>query len=179
MTDVTARFEAFVREYQDMVFATAVRLLGREADAEDAAQTVFMRALEHFDRLDGNPAAPGWLKTVAVNHCVNHLTRYRSRWRFFSEIDSGDGMPRLEARIARMASAAEDLERVEMQEHLERALRRLPDHQRLPLVLFHFEEMPYQAIAETLGVSLSKVKSDIHRGREALKQELAAHYGPG
>ena len=46
MTDVTSGtpFEAFVREYQDMVFATAVRLLGREADAEDAAQTVFMRA---------------------------------------------------------------------------------------------------------------------------------------
>ena len=181
MTDVNpgSRFEAFVREYQDMVFATAVRLLGREADAEDISQTVFMRAFEHFASVDGNPAAPGWLKTVTVNLCVNHLSRYRARWRFFSEVDAGDGLPRLEARIARMASAAEDLERIEMQEQLERALRRLPDHQRVPLVLFHFEEMPYHEIAETLGVSLSKVKTDIHRGREALKQQLAAHYGPG
>lgn len=181
MTDVNAggRFEAFVRQYQDMVFATAVRLLGREADAEDISQTVFMRAFEHFASVDGNPAAPGWLKTVTVNLCVNHLSRYRARWRFFSEVDTDEGLPRLEARIARMASAAEDLERIEMQEQLERALRRLPDHQRVPLVLFHFEEMPYQDIAETLGVSLSKVKTDIHRGREALKQQLAAHYGPG
>ena len=169
------RFEAFVREYQDMVFATAVRLLGREADAEDVAQTVFMRAFERFDDLDGNPAAPGWLKTVAVNLCLNHLSRYRARWRFFSEMEGGDDMPRLEARIARMTSASEDLERVEMQERLERALRKLPDHQRLPLVLFHFEEMTYQAIAESLGISLAKVKSDIHRGRDALKQELSIH----
>lgn len=177
MTDV-ARFEAFVREYQDMVFATAVRLLGRDSDAEDVAQTVFMRAFERFGAVDGNPAAPGWLKTVTTNLCLNHLSRYRARWRFFSEMERADGMPRLEARIARLASAADDLERIETQERLEQALRRLPDHQRVPLVLFHFEEMSYQAIADTLGISLAKVKSDIHRGRDALKRELTISHGP-
>ena len=49
---------------------------------------------------------------------------------------------------------------------------RLPDHQRVPLVLFHFEEMSYQEIADALGVSLGKVKTDIHRGREALETQL-------
>ena len=81
-------FEAFVRRYQDMVFATAVRLLGNPADAEDAAQTVFLRAFEHYSQLAGNPAAGGWLKTTARNICLNHLSRYRARWRFFSEIDA-------------------------------------------------------------------------------------------
>src|SRR5688500_1796423 len=179
MTDV-ARFEAFVREYQDMVFATAVRLLGREPDAEDVAQTVFMRAFERFDDIAGNPAVAGWLKTVTTNLCLNHLSRYRARWRFFSEMDrehAGDALPRLDARIARMASAHEDLERIESRERLERALRTLPDHQRVPLVLFHFEELSYDAIAETMGISLAKVKSDIHRGREALRQELPIPYG--
>ncbi len=174
MTDV-ARFEAFVREYQDMVFATAVRLLGRDSDAEDIAQTVFLRAFERFDEVVENPAAPGWLKTVTTNLCLNHLARHRSRWRLFSEMDPVREMPRLEERIALMASAPEEMERVDAQERLERALRRLPDHQRVPLVLFHFDEMSYQAIAEALRVSLAKVKSDIHRGREALKQELNVH----
>jgi RNA polymerase sigma-70 factor (ECF subfamily) len=174
MTDV-ARFEAFVREYQDMVFATAVRLLGREPDAEDVAQTVFLRAFERFDEVVGSPAAPGWLKTVTTNLSLNHLARVRSRWRLFSEMDPMREMPRLEARIARLASAPEQMERAEVQERLERALRRLPDHQRVPLVLFHFDEMSYQAIADALRVSLAKVKSDIHRGREALKQELSVH----
>jgi RNA polymerase sigma-70 factor (ECF subfamily) len=174
MTDV-ARFEAFVREYQDMVFATAVRLLGRAGDAEDIAQTVFMRAFERFAEIGESATAAGWLKTVTTNLCLNHLSRYRARWRFFSELDEGREMPGLEARVARMASAPEEMERAEAQERLERALRGLPDHQRVPIVLFHFEEMPYQAIAEVLGVSLAKVKSDIHRGREALKQELSPH----
>lgn len=172
-----ARFEAFVREYQDMVFATAVRLLGRQPDAEDVSQTVFLRAFEHFAGLDANPAAAGWLKTVTTNLCLNHLSRYRARWRFFSEMETDDVGPRLESRIARITSAAENLERLEAQERLERALRRLPDHQRVPLVLFHFEELTYQAIAEALGVTIAKVKSDIHRGREALKQELSIAHG--
>ncbi|MEX2272860.1 MAG: sigma-70 family RNA polymerase sigma factor [Vicinamibacterales bacterium] len=172
-----ARFEAFVREYQDMVFATAVRLLGRESDAEDVAQTVFMRAFERFAEIGDSPSAAGWLKTVTTNLCLNHLSRYRARWRLFSEMERDAGTPRLEVRIARMTSAHEDLERVEEQERLERALRRLPDHQRVPLVLFHFDELSYDAIAETLGVSLAKVKSDIHRGREALRQELSIPHG--
>ena len=83
----------------------------------------------------------------------------------------------LSERVALLASAPEELERIERQERLERALRTLPDHQRVPLVLFHFEEMSYQAIAETLSVSIAKVKSDIHRGREALKQELTNPHG--
>lgn len=176
MTDA-ARFEAFVREYQDMVFATAVRLLGREGDAEDVSQTVFMRAYEAFANLDRNPAAPGWLKTATRNLCLNHLTRYRARWQFFSELDGvGDGQ-RLDARIAQIASAAEDLERAERQDRLERALRGLPDHQRVPLVLFHFEELSYQEIADTLKISVAKVKTDMHRGRDALKKALGDVHG--
>ena len=76
-----------------------------------------------------------------------------------------------------MASGPDELERLERQQRLERALRTLPDHQRVPLVLFHFEEMDYAAIGERLGISLAKVKSDIHRGREALKKELSVPYG--
>jgi RNA polymerase sigma-70 factor (ECF subfamily) len=55
---------------------------------------------------------------------------------------------------------------------LEAALHKLPDAQRVPLVLFHFDDMAYEDIAEKLGVSLSKVKTDIHRGRHALKRYL-------
>jgi RNA polymerase sigma-70 factor (ECF subfamily) len=170
MTD--ASFEAFVREYQDMVFATAVRLLGREAEAEDVAQTVFMRAFERFAQLGSSQQVAGWLKTVTTNLCLNHLSRDRARWQFFSEVESAAPATLLSERIALMASAPEELERIERQNRLERALRTLPDHQRVPLVLFHFEEMSYQAIAESLGISIAKVKTDIHRGRDALKRQL-------
>ena len=159
------RFEAFVREYQDMVFATAVRLLGNPTEAEDVAQVVFLKAFERFDQIGASPTAAGWLKTVTTNACLNHLSRHRARWRLFSEVEE-----RFEDTIAAEPDAP--AARVSTGD-LEQALRGLPDHQRVPLVLFHFEDQSYQAIAETLGVSLGKVKTDIHRGREALKRVLA------
>ena len=173
MTDAE-RFEAFVREYQDMVFATAVRLLGSGTEAEDISQTVFLRAFQRFDAISTSPTVAGWLKTVTTNLCLNHLSRYRARWQFFSELDRPDDDESYEARVpSRSAGAGQQLQEADRQARLERALRELPDHQRVPLVLFHFESMTYQEIASTLRVSLGKVKTDIHRGRESLKKELS------
>jgi RNA polymerase sigma-70 factor (ECF subfamily) len=167
------RFEAFVREYQDMVFATAVRLLGNPSEAEDVAQTVFLRAFERFAEIVDSPTAPGWLKTVTTNACLNHLSRYRARWRLFSELGRPGDEPSPSFEETLVADVEADvLEARDRQAQLEDGLRRLPKHQRVPLVLFHFESRSYQEIADTLGVSLGKVKTDIHRGREALRRYL-------
>jgi RNA polymerase sigma-70 factor (ECF subfamily) len=175
MTDVE-RFEAFVREHQGMVFGTAVRLLGNPTEAEDVSQTVFLRAFQRFGQLESSASRAGWLKTVTTNLCLTHLTRYRARWQFFSEVDASlpAGSPSFEASL--VAPPVEDTEGgagADESARLEQALRALPDHQRVPLVLFHFERQSYQHIAVALGVSLGKVKTDIHRGREALKRVLA------
>ena len=178
MTDAD-QFEAFVRRFQDMVFATAVRLLGNPADAEDVAQTVFLRAFQRFDQIGPSEAAAGWLKTVTRNVCLNHLSRYRRRWRLFSELGwtgHEEAESRFEATLVASSSPATDLEQAAEREQLELALRRLPDHQRVPLVLFHFEDMSYQDIADLLGISLAKVKTDVHRGRETLKLQLSSDY---
>lgn len=158
--------------YQDMVFTTAARITGSDGHAEDISQEVFLKAYENFAQLRGSPAAGGWLKTVAMRLSLNHLARYRRRWRFFSELGGqGDENPELDFPVA--DTSAVQIDAVTRQRLLESALRRLPDHQRVPLVLFHFEELPYQEIATQLGVSLAKVKSDIQRGRVALMELLA------
>ncbi len=175
MNDADA-FEAFVRRYQDLVFATAVRLLGGRSEAEDVAQSVFLKAYQRFDQLQASPGAASWLKTVTTNECLNHLSRYRSRWRFFSEMrrtdDEGDHME-FEMTLATEGTPADTLDRVERRRQLAAALLQLPPHQRVPIVLFHFDQMSYQDIAARLGVTLAKIKTDIHRGREILAKLLA------
>jgi RNA polymerase sigma-70 factor (ECF subfamily) len=180
MTDADA-FEVFVRTYQDMVFATAVRLLGEPSEAEDVTQQVFLKAFQRFDEIGTSPAAAGWLKTVAKNACLNHLSRYRSRWRFFSELTRADGSGNeaaYDVSAPAGASPVLQMERTDEHARLELALRALPAHQRVPLVLFHFEEVSYEEIASTIGVSLAKVKTDIHRGREALRKVLEVRDAP-
>lgn len=169
-----ADFTTFMRNYQDMVYTTAVRLLGNEAHAEDISQEVFLKAYERFDMLQSSPTAGGWLKTVATNLSLNHLQRYRKRWRFFSELvreDDGESSPEA------VEFPAEDtmlpaIDSSERRDWVEQALARLPEHQRVPLVLYHFEELSYEEIADKLRVSLAKVKTDILRARAALAQIL-------
>jgi RNA polymerase sigma-70 factor, ECF subfamily len=166
-------FTTFMRNYQDMVYSTAVRLIGNEAQAEDISQEVFIKAHEHWANLQSSPTAGGWLKTVATNLSLNHITRYKKRWSFFSDlVHRGDEGEEKEVEFAAPDTFFSGVDSGERREWLERALDELPDHQRVPLVLFHFEDMPYDEIAKKLRVSLSKVKTDILRGREALAKIL-------
>lgn len=170
------RFEAFVRAHQNTVFAVSLRLLGDASEAEDVSQSVFLKAWQRFDALESSDAAVGWLRTVARNECLNHLKRHRQRWRLFSEMDRNDESGEtFEAQLPATDSASADAaydSQASQEARLERALGRLPAHQRVPLVLFHFEAQSYQDIASALGVSIGKIKTDIHRGRETLKRQL-------
>ena len=160
-----------MRAYQDMVFSTAARLAGNDGQAEDIAQEVFLRAYEHFSDLRGSPTAGGWLKTVATNLALNYLSRYRNRWRMFSELRSADadeepsapelGPPQPDTVLA-------DLGAEQRRALIDGALRQLPEHQRVALVLYHFEELSYEEIAAKLHASLAKIKTDIWRARAAL-----------
>jgi RNA polymerase sigma-70 factor, ECF subfamily len=182
-----------MRAHQDMVFTTAARLLGNDAQAEDIAQEVFLKAFERFERLRASPAAGGWLRTVTRHASLNHLTRHRRRWRLFSELggprtdsegtgeptdlgmglgEGADGSTVMGARSGvDLLSALEAEQRHAL---IEEALRTLPPAQRVVLVLYHFEELSYEQIASQLRISLAKVKTDMHRGRSSLLAALQA-----
>ena len=163
-----------MRAYQDMVFSTAARLTGSDTQAQDISQEVFLRAYEQFSHLRTSQTAGGWLKTVTMNLTLNFLTRHRKRWRLFSELteDGTSNTPGIdwEEEDTVLAELGTEQRCIIIDE----ALRQLPQHQRVPLVLYHFEDMPYQDIATKLGVSLAKVKTDIRRGRATLLSRLSA-----
>jgi RNA polymerase sigma-70 factor, ECF subfamily len=175
----------FMRDYQDMVFATARRLTASEATAQDITQDVFLKAWEHFASLRERVGAGGWLKTVTLRLSLNHLSRYRRRWRFFSELlpaagaasdDSDHDAPAaaVEFAVTTLDTVFASLADAQRDERVRAALTQLPDAQRVPLVLFHFEDQSYQQIAIDLEISLAKVKTDILRGRLALAKLLQA-----
>jgi RNA polymerase sigma-70 factor (ECF subfamily) len=170
----TAQFEGFVRDYQDMVFSTAMRLLANETEAEDIAQEVFLKAYARWEELRHSPTIGGWLKTVATNLSLNHLSRYRARWRFFSDLQGSreseeDDRP---VEFAAPESFDRDLDNSDARALIEAALQKLPPAQRVAIVLYHMDGLSYEEIAAQLKVSLGKVKTDIFRGRAALRKQL-------
>lgn len=173
--NIEEQFKTFVLNYQDMVYSTAVRLLGNNADAEDIAQEVFIKAYEHFPRFENIQNIGGWLKRITINLALNHLSRYRAKWLFFSEMTAAESSAEFEIEyVDESASLPEENEKRRI---LDKLLMSLPPKQRVPLVLYHYEGLSYEEIAAHLGVSLGKVKTDIHRGREALKKMIQSRYG--
>ena len=140
-------------------------LLGRSGLAQEVAQEAFVRLY----RLGPGHVARGeerfWLYRVATNLARNDLRRIRLR-------------ERLTAAAAALFAPrdAEDPHaaavRLGEQERLVAALARLPDGQRAAFLLREREGLRYDEIAEALGVSLAKIKVDIHRARRALRAEL-------
>jgi RNA polymerase sigma-70 factor (ECF subfamily) len=148
-------------------------LLANDAEAQDVAQEVFLKAYQRFAELAQSPTAGGWLKKVTTNLCLNHLSRYRARWRFFSELRTAGGEEEArELEYPAPDNLEEEVARADAWELVEQALAALPAAQRVPLVLFHLEGLRYEEIAAQLDVSLGKVKTDILRGRLALRRKL-------
>ena len=152
---------------------TALRLLADQQQAQDVAQNVFLRAYTHFEMLSQSASAGGWLKTVTRNECLNHLTRHRKRWRLFSDYPQTehDG-PELPVEAVLDQTWLDGMDDARREAHVERVLAALPQAFRVPLVLFYFEDLAYAEIAQQLQCSLAKVKTDIHRGRLLLAQQL-------
>lgn len=170
-------FTTFMRNDQDMVYSTAVHLVGNSAQAEDISQEVFLKAYDRFDDLSMSPTAGGWRKTVATNLSLNPLQCYRRRGRFFSEFTRAGSDGGEDESLGDFAAPdgdfLADVNQGDRRAWVERALDELPEHQRLPLVLYHFEDQPYDVTARQTGGSLVKVKTDILRGRAALAGILA------
>src|SRR5437660_2150603 len=151
------QFEAFMRNYQIMVFSTAMRLVANQSEAEDISQEVFLKAYQRFSELRESPTVGGWLKTVATNMSLNHLSRYRARWSFFSELFHRSGEDEeQEIEFQAPDNLEEDVARADRHELVTAALQKLAPAQRVPLVLYHMDGLKYEEIAAKLKISIGK-----------------------
>jgi RNA polymerase sigma-70 factor (sigma-E family) len=143
--------EVYAASYRRLV-VQLYAATGDLAEAQEAVQEAFVRALDkprQFDALD-NPEA--WLRRVALNVA---RTRYRRR-RIFARVLATVGPPPLVPDVGPDHVA------------LMTALRRLPDGQRQAIALHYLADLPIEQVAEALDISLGTVKSRLSRGRAAL-----------
>ena len=142
--------QVFAASYRKLV-VQLYGIVGNASEAEDLVQEAFVRAYAagpRFTRVD-NPEA--WLRTTAVN-------LYRTRWRKMRNF----------ARIKHRLAEPPDLPGIDANIEVVDALRRLPENQRVVLVLHYFADRQVNQIAEELGIAEGTVKSRLSRGRDAL-----------
>ena len=152
--DITA-FEALYARYYDKVFGIARGILIDSDEAADAVQEIFTLVLRHLGRFDRRSRFSTWLFRVAVNRSIQEARRHKHRHRHVElneaservaheEPDTTD--PKIQACLARLAPA-------------DRAL----------LVLFYWEELSLQEIADSLGTNVNAAKTRLYRARERFR----------
>lgn len=153
-------FAVLVRRHRDRLWAVALRTLADPEEAADALQDALISAMRAAGSYRGEAAVTTWLHRVVVNACLDRVRRRNAR--------AADPLGDRDLAALRDDHAA-TIERLD----LHAALARLPQSQRLALVLVDMEDLSVAEAADLLGVPTGTVKSRCSRGRAALAQMLA------
>jgi RNA polymerase sigma-70 factor, ECF subfamily len=157
--------EMLVRRYLNRVFGLALRMMGNNHDAEDAAQEAMWRAIRFLPSYRPEGVFDRWILKIAGNTCLD-LLRKRKTFRV-----SGAG----EDDLAALPEPQPDPSEALAQERLnlvERMLPELPDPQRAVFVLFHYEGRSLREVAEAMDMPEGTVRSTLHRARRKLRDRI-------
>ena len=165
--DVNA-FEPLVTENQTKVYHLALRLLGNEADAADAAQDAFVRAYTSLSSFRGDSRFSVWLYRLTNNICIDYLRRQKRQNTLSLETEDEDGES-TQLDIPDETWSPETLaERAEDARAVRAAMAALPDDLREILTMREIGGLSYEELADTLGLELGTVRSRLNRARKKL-----------
>jgi RNA polymerase sigma-70 factor (ECF subfamily) len=168
-------FGRLVTAYQTPVYNLAYRMLGNAAEAEEAAQETFLRAYTHLRSYDPRRAFRSWLLSIASHYCIDRLRRRRITWLpLEDEIATPDSLSGLAGvRLTDSSPSPEAaMAQREREEHVQRLLASLSPTDRAAITLRYWYDCSYEEIAETLNLTVSAVKSRLHRARRALAEKM-------
>ena len=169
-------FDVLVRRWEHQLFNLIYRIVGDFETSKDIRQEVLMRVYQAAKRYRPRSQFKAWLYRIAVNCSINEL-RKRERSQMIPltmlyQNRNGEQQPFASILPDPNPGPDELIQQNEIAECIWDALRRLPDEQRIVVVLRHYEGMKFQQIASLLNCPLGTVKSRMHHGLERLRVML-------
>ena len=161
-------FSELVSRYQSAVFNMAYRMLGDPTEAEDATQEVFVRAWNQLHTFQLDRRFSTWLLSIASHYCIDMLRRRRPTAPLDDValyIESGEPSP------------DELTLQDEQSEIVKGLLNKLPEKYRSVTVLRYYNDLSYEEIARMTGLSESAVKTQLHRARRMLAEQILTKGG--
>ena len=177
-----AAFTTLVRRWQGRIVSLAYRYLGSAADAEDLSQDVFLRV--HRARASYQPSArfSTWIYRITVNTSLNHIRARKARRAVSGELrlhgdEGGPGAP--EPADPNEPDPAGAAEKDELARVLREIVDQLPERQRIAILLNKYEGLGYEAVAESMELSVPAVKSLLTRARVTIRERLEPYLTHG
>ena len=176
-----AAFDGLIGMYSAKLYKVAYALLGSRQDAEEVVQDTFLRAYRALQAFRGESSLETWLHRITLNLARNkYQWNHRRGGGLNVSLTTGDdaggesGTENEQDVPDRRMEPDLVLEQNEIGTNIMKALNSLPDNLRETMVLRHVNDMPYEQIARRLDCKVGTVKSRLSRGREMLRDYLAA-----
>ncbi len=168
-------FNLLVLKYQNLLYGTALRILGDDSLAEDATQEAFISACRHFDTFRGG-SLKAWLVRIVINKCYDLARSLRRRQTVsLNEIDADECVNTDTSSIwDGFQTVEQSVESAEMRELICKCLDAIPADARTIITLVDVENLSYREVAKALKIPVGTVKSRLARARFRLRQELMA-----
>jgi RNA polymerase sigma-70 factor (ECF subfamily) len=167
-------FEDIFAEYKNLVYNLSLRVLGNHEDALDLSQEVFLTIHRKLHTFKGNSSLKTWIYRVTLNKASNRIRWWRVRRKqdTFSFAALGhSSLQMLNLKLSRQTDTPEqNFLGGEARDIYHRCLQKLPFKYRAVMVMRDLDDMTYEEISDSLGISLGTVKSRIARGREKLRE---------
>ena len=164
--------EQLIYVYQGNVFRLALSVLNDPVDAHEATQDTFIAMLRGLKSYRERSSFKAWLYTIALNISRNRLRKRKTLERLNRSLQA---IFRVQSQ--KMPSPEEAVIQNEKDAALWKALNRLGEKQRIPLVLRYFHNLSTAEIAEIMDINEGTVHSRLHIGRERLRIELEMQSG--
>lgn len=159
-------FTQIVETYQKPIYNLCYRMLGEPGAAEDAAQEAFLRAYQNLHRYDSSRAFGTWILSIAAHYCID-LLRKKKFVMFSMDAENDEGMTFEVPDASAPDPEAESVKR-ELHSRLHLLLKDLDDTDRAAVVMRYWYDFSEKEIAQSLNLTVSAVKSRLHRSRKAL-----------
>ncbi|MBS1991415.1 MAG: sigma-70 family RNA polymerase sigma factor [Cyanobacteria bacterium SZAS LIN-2] len=181
-------FKTLVRRYQSRIFAIALRTLGNNEEAEEAVQETFVKVHQNLPKYRQNSLFSSWLYRIAYNQCMDIMRmkqrRLDSQTIAFDPQGAGgsgddasaDGRDLVFQLADNTLNPAQSLDAQEQFEIVQASLNKLPESQKIVLILHDMQDLSYLEISEIVGTNIGTVRSRLHYGRLKLRELLAPYF---
>ncbi len=164
-------YEEIIKKYENKVCGIIYHMIKNQNDVEDLAQEVFIKVYKNLSKFKGDSSLYTWIYKITVNLCLDEVKKRKNIIYLDEKLEVEDG--ELERELPSSDKTQVELyEEKELKEKLHKCIGKLPEKQRVMIVLRDIKGFSYEEISEITSVKLGTVKSQINRARLKLKELL-------
>ncbi len=156
-------FSEIVTRYKNLVYSVILRMINDYEEANDISQEVFIKVYKNLAKYQPEYKFSTWIMRITTNHVIDYLRKRKQETVNIEDVDY---------ELSSSSNPEREYLEKEQSEIFAKAIGKLPEMYKLPIVLYHIKRFSYQEIADMLNIPLSKVKNRIFRGRRLLKEIL-------